>query len=45
MKEPPPKRIVCGICYKDLGESEKEEGELGYCGCESNRDLEDYLNR
>ena len=29
-----PKRVICGICYADMGESEKEEGELSYDGCE-----------
>jgi len=29
-----PKRIICGICAADMGASEKEEGELGYDGCE-----------
>jgi len=28
------KRVVCGICVRDLGPSSKRIGELGYCGCE-----------
>ena len=38
-------RIVCGICGCDMGESKKEEGQLGYCGCENDDNLRNYLNR
>jgi len=34
MKDNEPKKIICGICRADMGESEKEEGELSYDGCE-----------
>jgi len=27
-------KILCGICGNDMGHSDRESGELSYCGCE-----------
>lgn len=40
-----PKRKICGICHADLGPSEKEEGELGYDGCEDIDEFWEYTHR
>jgi len=40
-----PYKVICGICAGFISESDNPEGELGYDGCESDRDLREYLNR
>ena len=29
-----PYKILCGICYAEMGDSDNPEGELSYDGCE-----------
>jgi len=37
-----PYKVLCGVCYGYMGESESKEGELSYCGCEN--DIQDFYH-
>lgn len=37
---------LCGVCYGEINDgSPNDEEHLSYDGCESNREMEDYINR